>query len=124
MFAAMILSCRKPVEPIFPIAEVQNEVQTCNLQAQAIVQYREAHNGLEPFYFLTILDESGRMIADVYTSSIQDGKIQVGETVAITYHYEIPNGNTYVSTCGHDPENQPTRQQMAEVFVCNMSGRS
>ena len=119
-FCALVFSCQSP-EVIRPLAELEPEVQTCHLSAKAVVQYREAHNGMDPFYYLSILDGNGKPALDVYTNSITEGVVEVGEVISIVYHYEISNGTTYVSTCGDEAGNQPTREQMAQVKVCQFN---
>lgn len=118
LFGLSLFSCQQAVDPILPLVEVEIEEKTCHLTAKAVVQYREGHHGSAPFYYLAILDDQGKQVAEVYTGSIQDGALEVGEEISIRYHYEIGNGFSYVSACGNEAENQPSLEEMARIVVC------
>ncbi len=121
IISSLLFSCQE-TEPILPVTEIKTEIQTCNLFSLAIVQFREGHDGMSAFYYLSLLDDNGNEVGDVYTATLQGKELQVGEEIEITFHYVPTNNFTYVSACGDDPENQPSLEEMAQVVLCEEDG--
>ena len=117
----VFFSCQQAESPIRPLVEESPKIQKCHLAAEAIVGFREARNGASPFFYLTLLDQKGNETTDVYTPSVQGGVVEVGETISIEYHYKVSNGTQYTPACGDDPDHQPTKEELAQVEICDMN---
>lgn len=111
-------------ELVQPIAE--EKAETCNLAAQAVVEYREAgHNSSEPFLYLVLVNEQGNRYQDVFPEGLElDGAYEVGDKVKITFHYGFSGDMVYVSACGNGDPTNPVYERMTQVVVCGIKGNS
>jgi len=115
----VMFACAKEAQ-IDPLAA---ESESCDKQVQARVEFQAVNeDGSEDFYYLVLMDKTGRDIESVFSSALPSKYKEVGLLVDANYKLTEDLHKYVVCLDGHqvDPEN-PDYSELRVVNLCEVT---
>lgn len=123
LFLLFVWGCSQPEATIEP----QPKVDLCQLTAVAQVEYYQIeHEGYASFFYLSLKNEEGIWLDDVYPIRLEQQYMEVGKKLRIQYFYLADETDQFIfpSACGAGGDDEITLESMKKIVICESKAGS